>query len=90
MAARTLGPKPLKFQALSADRSCMTERASISTDRPADPDPAAVEHFMGTVHQAVLLRMAAGAHVGDAMLTGYSMMEAWIRVHVDGQYPDEK
>lgn len=61
------------------------------TDAAPLPDPTSsqTEHFVDTVAKAVKLRLEAGAHVGDAMMLGASMMEAWVAVHVDGCYRPE-
>lgn len=42
------------------------------------------QHFIDTARDAVTLRLEAGHHPEDAMMTGWTMLESWIATHVDG------
>lgn len=44
----------------------------------------ATRAYIDTLAEVVRLRLDAGAHPEDAMMTGWALMAAWVAVHVDG------
>lgn len=61
----------------------MTPSATaLASTRPVTAEEA--QHYIDTLRDAVTLRLQAGAHPDDAMLTAATLLDAWIAVHVDG------
>jgi hypothetical protein len=47
-----------------------------------------LRHITDTVRDMVHMRLDAGDHPDDVLMSAWEIFEHWCRVHIDGGYPE--